>query len=97
MFIWLGFQQFTRFYMALRVEPFVKASSFPNSVKMEPDGIGRGDNGTGDDVVSIHEGASDWLANPVDVDRRSSDEGYHEANRSGEEARHHECAKMPDV
>jgi hypothetical protein len=64
---------------------------------MQSDCVAGGNDSSGDDVVSIHERASDWLANPIDVDRGSSDERDDEAGGGSQEARHHDDAEPADV
>ena len=79
------------------VEPFVERGSFPDGIEVESDGVGAGDDGSGDDVVSIHERASDWLANPVNVNGRGSDESDDEARRGGEQTRNHQNAEPTNI
>lgn len=50
------------------VEPFVNGSSFPNRVKVHSNGVGAGNNGARNDVVSVQERPGYWFANSINVD-----------------------------
>ena len=56
---------------------------------MKSDRVARGDDRTGDDVVSIKQRSSDWFTNTVDVNGGSANEGDNKANCSGEEGWDH--------
>ncbi len=72
------------------VKPFIKAGCFPNGIEVQADGVTGGDNSTGDDVVSVHQGAGNGLTDAVDVDGGSGDEGNDEADGRGQQRWDHQ-------
>merc|ERR1711943_164722 len=62
------------------VQPHIEGSSFPDGVEVQADSVAGRNNSTGDDVVAVDQGASDGLADAIDVDRRSGDESDDEAD-----------------
>ena len=83
--------------MALRVEPFIKTCSFPDGIKVQPDGIAGRNNGTGNNVVAIHQAAGNRFADSVDVDWGSSDEGNDKADCCGKQSWNHDNTKPTHV
>ena len=79
------------------VEPLIERSSFPDGIEVETDSVRRRNNSTRDDVVAIHERTSNWFADAVDVNRRSSDESDDETDSSSEQRRDHQNAKPTDI
>ena len=49
-----------------------------------------GNNSTGDDVVAVNQGASDRLADAVDINRRCCDKGDGEADGGRQKAGNHQ-------
>jgi hypothetical protein len=52
---------------------------------------------TGDDVIAQHQGPGNGLADAVDVDGGSRDEGNQKTNGGGQEARNHQNAKPTHI
>ncbi len=64
---------------------------------MQADSVGGGHNSTGDDVVAVHQGTSNWLTNSVDIDRGRGDERHDEADGRSQQGGDHENPKPTDV
>ncbi len=79
------------------VKPFIKAGCFPDGIEVQADGVTGGDNSTGDDVVSVHQGAGNGLTDAVDVDGGSGDEGNDEADGRGQQRWDHESPKPANI
>ena len=72
------------------VQPLIEGSSFPDGVEVQADGVAGRNNSTGDDVVAVEQGAGDRLADAVDINRGSGDEGNDEAGGSSQQSRDHQ-------
>ena len=79
------------------VQPLIEAGGFPDGVEVQADGVAGRHNSTGDDVVAIHEAAGNGLADAVDVDGGSSDEGNDEADRSSKKSGDHKSPKPSHI
>jgi len=79
------------------VQPLVEAVGFPNGVKVQANGVRRGDYGGRDQVVAVEQRARDRLTDTVNVHRGSGDEGDYKAGGSGEQAGDHQYAEPADV
>ena len=64
---------------------------------MQSDSVRRRNNGTRDDVVSVHQRTSNWFADAVNVHRRSTDESDNEANRCRKKARDHKNTEPTNI
>ena len=76
--------------MALQAEPLVEAGGFPDRVEVQADGVARGHNSTGNDVIAVHQGAGNRLTDAVDVDGGSGDERHDEADGGSQEGGDHQ-------
>merc|ERR1712100_480945 len=72
------------------VQPLIEGSSFPDGVEVQADSVAGRNNSTGDDVVAIDQGAGNGLADAVDVNRRSGDEGNDEADGGSQQSGDHQ-------
>jgi len=72
------------------VQPLVEAGGFPDGVEVQADGVAGRNNSTGDDVVAVDQGAGNGLADAVDINRGSGDEGNDEADGRGQQAGDHQ-------
>merc|ERR1711991_751251 len=79
------------------VKPLIEGSSFPDGVKVQANGVGRRDNSTGDDVVAVDQGASDGLADAIDINRRSGDKSNGEADGGRQKAGNHQHTEPTDI
>ena len=70
---------------------------FPNGVEVKSNCVGRGNNCTRDDVVTIHERTSNGFTNAIDVHRRSSDEGDDEADGCCKQRWDHQNAEPTNI
>ena len=64
---------------------------------MQADGVAGRNNSTRDDVVAVDQGASNGLADAIDVNRRSGDESDDEANGGSQQARNHQDSKPTHI
>ena len=64
---------------------------------MQSDSIRRRNNGTRDDVVTVHKRTSNWFTNSINVHRRSTDECDDETNRCGKQRWDHQNAEPTDI
>ena len=80
-----------------RCKPIHQGMRFPNGVEVKSDCVGRGNNCTRDDVVTVHERTSNGFTNTIDVHRGSSDEGDDETDGCCEQRRDHQDAKPTDI
>ena len=64
---------------------------------MQADGVAGRNNSTRDDVVAVHQGASDWLADAIDVNRRSGDESDDEADGGSQQSWDHQHTEPTDI
>ena len=72
------------------VEPLIQGGCFPDGIEVQADGVGGGDNSTGDDVVAVHQGTGDGLTDAVNVHRRGGNEGDDEAGGGSEQGGDHQ-------
>ena len=79
------------------VEPFIKRGSFPNGVKVQSNSIGRRDNSTRDDVVTIHQRTSNGFTDAVDVHRGSTDKSNDETSSSSKEGGDHQDPEPTNI
>ncbi|PPT08114.1 hypothetical protein CKA32_006336 [Geitlerinema sp. FC II] len=79
------------------VQPFVEAGSFPDRVKVKSDRVGRRNNSTRDDVVSVHQRPGNGFADTIDVHGRSSDERDDVAGSRGQQGGDHENTEPADI
>merc|ERR1711991_314430 len=79
------------------VQPLIEGSSFPDGVEVQADGVGRRNNSTGDDVVAVDQGASDGLADAIDINRGSGDKSNGEADGGRQEAGNHQHAEPTHI
>ena len=64
---------------------------------MQADGVAGRNNSTRDDVVAVHQGASDGLADAIDVNRRSGDESDDEADGGSQQSWDHQHTEPTDI
>ena len=64
---------------------------------MQADGVAGRNNSTRDDVVAVHQGASDRLADAIDVNRRSGDESDDEADGGSQQSWDHQHTEPTDI
>ena len=64
---------------------------------MQADGVAGRNNSTRDDVVAVHQGASDRLADAIDVNRRSGDESDDEADGGSQQGGDHQHTEPTDI
>jgi len=79
------------------VEPLIQRGSFPDGIEVKSNRVGRRNDSTRDDVVSIHKRTSDWFTDTIDVHGRSSDKCNDEANCCGKQSRNHQNAKPTHI
>merc|ERR1712100_1015937 len=79
------------------VEPLIERSSFPDGIEVQADGVRGRNNSTGDDVVSIDQGASNRLTDAVDVNRGSGDESDDETNGGSQQCGDHQHTEPTDI
>merc|ERR1712023_209094 len=79
------------------VQPLIEGSCFPDGVEVQTDGVGGRNNSTRNDVVAVDQGASDRLADAVDVNRRSGNEGNDEADGGSQQSWDHQHTEPTDV
>ena len=72
------------------VQPLIKRGSFPDGIEVQANGVGGGNNSTGDDVVSVDQGASDGLTDAIDINRGSGDKGNDEADGGSQQRGDHQ-------
>merc|ERR1712159_953521 len=60
------------------VQPLIEGSGFPDGVEVQADGVAGRNNSTRDDVVAVEKGAGNRLADAVNINRGSGDEGNDE-------------------
>jgi hypothetical protein len=58
--------------LAAHVQPFVDAGRFPDGVKVHTNGVGRRDDSTQNDVISVQQRSGHGFADAINVDRRRS-------------------------
>ena len=75
------------------VQPFIQGGGFPNRVEVQSNRVGGGHYCTGDDVVAVHQGASDGFPDAIDVHGGSGDEGDDEADGGGQQGGDHQHAE----
>ena len=64
---------------------------------MQANGVAGRNNSTRDDVVAVHQGASDGLADAIDVNRRSGDESDDEADGGSQQSWDHQHTEPTDI
>ena len=64
---------------------------------MQANGVAGRNNSTRDDVVAVHQGASDRLADAIDVNRRSGDECDDEADGGSQQSWDHQHTEPTDI
>merc|ERR1712054_340387 len=79
------------------VQPLIERSSFPDGIKVQADGVGGGNNSTGDDVVAVDQRTSDRLTDAVDVDRRGGNESNDEADGGSQQSWDHQHTEPTDI
>merc|ERR1712022_35542 len=79
------------------VQPLIERSSFPDGIEVQADGVAGRNNSTGDDVVAVDQGASDRLADAIDVNRRSGDESDDEADGGSQQGGDHQHTEPTDI
>merc|ERR1712178_126203 len=79
------------------VQPLIEGSSFPDRVEVQADGVAGRNNSTRNDVVAVDQGASDRLANAIDIDRRSGDESDDEADGGSQQSGDHQNTEPTDI
>ena len=72
------------------IEPLIDVGSGPDRIEVQADGVGAGHHRSGDDVVAVEQTAGDRLADAVDVDGGSTDEGEHEAAGGHQQGGNHQ-------
>ena len=75
------------------VKPLIQGSSFPDWIEVKTDSVRGRNNSTSDDVVSVHQGTSNWFADAVDVNGRSCYESDQVANGCRKQGWDHQNAK----
>jgi hypothetical protein len=63
------------------VKPFVDTGRLPEGVKVHANGVGRRNDDTGDDVVALQQGSSNWFTNAINVVQQPLDETCCETRR----------------
>ncbi|QQE67690.1 hypothetical protein GFS31_44030 (plasmid) [Leptolyngbya sp. BL0902] len=79
------------------VQPLIQGSGFPDGVEVQTDSVGGRNNSTRDDVVAVHQGASNRLTDAVDVHGGSSNEGDYETGGSSQQSGDHQHAEPANV
>ena len=79
------------------VEPFVVCVRFPDWIEVDTDSVGRRNEGTRDDIVTIEERTCDWLTDTIDVDWRCHDETKDEDSSCKDDEREEEEAEVTNV
>ena len=79
------------------VKPLIKRGSFPDGVEVQSNSIGRRDNSTRDDVVSVHERTSNRFTDAINVHWGSTDECNDEASCSSKQAWDHQNAEPTHI
>jgi hypothetical protein len=64
---------------------------------VQADGVAGRNNSTRNDVVAVYQGASDRLADAIDVNRRSGDESDDETDSGSQQARNHQDSKPTHI
>merc|ERR1712185_185985 len=79
------------------VQPLIERSGFPDGIEVQADGVAGRNNSTRDDVVAVDQGASDRLADAIDVNRRSGDESDDETDGGSQQGRDHQHTEPTDI
>ncbi len=79
------------------VEPLIQGSSFPDGVKVQSNSIGRRNNSTRDDVVSVHQRTSNRFTDAINVHWGSTDECDNEASSCSKQAGDHQNAEPTHI
>merc|ERR1711975_79459 len=79
------------------VQPLIERSSFPDGIEVQADGVGRGNNSTGDDVVAVDQRTGDGLTDAIDIDRRCGNESNDEADGGSQQSWDHQHTKPTDI
>merc|ERR1712216_610954 len=77
--------------------PLIEGGGIPDWVEVQANGVAGRNNSTRNDVVAIEQGASDGLADAVDVNRRCGDESDDEAGGSCEQCGDHQNTEPTDI
>ena len=75
------------------IQPLVQRSCFPDGIEVKTNCVGRRNNCTRDDVVTVDQRTSDWFTDTVDVHGGSSDEGDDEADSCCQQSWNHQNAE----
>ena len=79
------------------VKPFIKRCGFPNGVEVKTNCVGRGNNSTTNDVVTVENSTRNGFTDAIDVHRRSSDEGDDEANSCCQQSWDHQHTEPTNI
>jgi hypothetical protein len=79
------------------VKPFIKRVGVPDRVEVKTDSVGRRNNGTRDDVVTIEKGTGDRLTDAIDVSWWSYEESQDVGEDSNGKDREHDNAEETNV
>ena len=70
---------------------------FPDGIEVKTNCVGRGNNCTRDDVVTVHQRTSDGFANTINVHGGSSDERNDETDGGCQQSWDHQHTEPTDV
>ena len=79
------------------VQPLIERSCFPDGVEVKTNCVGRRNNCTRDDVVTVHQRTSDWFTNAIDVHWGSSDERSNETSGCCQQSWDHQHTEPTDI
>ena len=79
------------------IQPLIEGCCFPNRIEVKSNSVGRGDNSTRDDVVTVHQGPCNRFSDTIDVHRRSTDKGDDEADGCCQQCWNHQDAKPTNI
>jgi len=79
------------------VKPFIKTERLPERIEMDTNSVGRWNNSTGDNVVTIDKRTSNWLTNTINIDCWSKEESSDVSYSSEGKKRENEETEPTDV
>jgi hypothetical protein len=79
------------------VEPLIERGCFPDGVEVKTNSVRRRNNGTRDDVVTIHQRTSNGFTDAIDVHRGSTNESDDETDCCSEQRRDHQNTEPTDI
>jgi len=79
------------------IQPLIQRGSFPDGIEVKTDCIRRRYNCTRNDVVSVHQGTSNWFTDAVNIDRRCCNECSNEADGCCQQSWDHQHTEPTDI